>query len=226
MSRELGLVAHYGAKTPTFEAALTPLQKFLSDRFTGSYTPRDSFQVHATILYLGKADEVDPEGVRCLAREWQASFIHPLHIQFGGIVVAADPGIDAMRTFDVARNWCLVHGWPIEPATNGVWAKNDLAALRRSVERFGFRHLYRDVTPFGDPNCYTKVGYMNGEPLLGSDLAEVRGYLAARPFHLDIGYQDLVVVGYEDDTLPPTRTVAVSLAEVAADERAWDALSR
>jgi hypothetical protein len=226
MSPELGLVAHYGAKAPGVDVDLDSLQKFLAVRFSDRYTPRDSFQVHAAIAYLGKAGDVDPEAVRRLARAWRATFSDPLDIQFGGMVAAADPGIDATRTFDVAKNWCLVHGWPVEPTTGGLRAKDYLAVMRRSVERFGFRHLYRDVTPFGDPNCYMKVGFLDGEPGPESDIDEVRAHLAEHPFHLGISFQDLMVVGYSDTTLPPTRTVAVSLEALAVDEHAWDALDR
>jgi hypothetical protein len=225
MSRTLGLVAHYGAKVPGVEADLKSLQEFLSATFSGRYEPRHSFQVHATIVRLGEPDEVDPEVVRRLAQEWQATF-RTLDIQFGGTVVSADPGIDTTRTFDVANNWCLVHGWPVEPTADGLRAKDTLAAIRRSVEKFGFRHLYRDVTRFGDPNCYSKIGLLHGEPGPEGDIASVRAHLAAHPFRLGIGYQDLVVVGSDDNTLPPTRTIAVPLGALAADAHAWDAFDR
>ncbi|MEV6482814.1 hypothetical protein [Streptomyces sp. NPDC051576] len=223
MSQELGLVAHYGAKIPSVEHGLRSIQEFVSGRFSGRYAPRESLQVHATIVYLGKADEVDPEAVRRLAREWRSTFKRSLDIQFGGMVMAADPGIETTRTFDVASNWCLVHGWPVVSTTEGLQAKGYLAEMRRSVERFGFRHLYQDVTPFGDPNCYMKIGFLDGEPEPESDITDVRAHLAAHPFRLAIDYQDLVVVGYDDATLPPRRTVAVSLEAVATDKHAWDA---
>ena len=223
MSLEFGLVAHYGTKTPGVEHDLRSIQEILSGRFSGRYRPRDSPQVHATIVYLGKDEEVDPEAVRRLAREWRSTFKQSLDIQFGGMVSSADPGIETARTFDVANNWCLVHGWPVVSTTKGLHAKRTLAAMRRSVERFGFRHLYHDVTPFGDPNCYMKVGFLDGDPGPESDITEVRAHLAAHPFRLSIAYQDLVVVGYDDTTLPPKHTIAVPFEALATDEHAWGA---
>ncbi len=198
------VVAWYGNKPPPLAQLIGSLHRSAA-RWCGSgFVPRPVPDVHATVLGLESSGAPrDLDGVlRHLATEFERV---PVDVQFGGFA-DTDRRMSSRgqtlheRSLGLWAGHLVLIGWPMAPEPSPR-----LGEIRRSCERFGFRHKYHrgpdvldpDVL---DPDVYLVVGDV-AEPRAGL-VERLRREVLATPVRVPLVMGDVVLVEYVDARLP------------------------
>jgi hypothetical protein len=157
----------------------------------------------------------------------------PLQVQVGGYGKRDYPFTSRQacpweRSFSIQGDKVVVMGWPIcgEPFQQPPASIREarlypltLDAVRRAAQAYGVLHAYhRDLTDI-DNDLFFRIGLLADRTSLTTRVrdtleAEVRQFLSIQPpLILDIRLDQVSVVLYEEDTLPPSSTRAWSLVD-------------
>jgi hypothetical protein len=162
--------------------------------------PRDSAQVHATLIGLERASGPFDPGP--LAAHLHALLARPLTVQFGGFARSDRRLLSRGRPlhergFAVRDGRAVLMGWPV---VDGVPCL-DLADVRQSCAALGVTHRYG-----ADPDVYLVIADVApGTRADGLETA-VRRELASAAVRIPLGAHDLCLVTYDDPALPRAST--------------------
>jgi hypothetical protein len=161
----------------------------------------------------------------------------PLEVQVGGYGKRDYPFTSRQacpyeRSFSIQGDRVVVMGWPIRgkpfsqpPATPSAWIQEaklyppTLDVVRHAAQAYGVLHAYRRALTDIDNDLFFRIGLLVDRTSLTERVrdtleSEVRQFLSMQPpLILDIGLDQVSVVLYEEDTLPPSSTRVWSLAD-------------
>jgi len=184
--------------------------------------------------YQGRDLVMDLEGILDYLRRCDR---FPLQVQVGGYGKRDYPFTSRQacpyeRSFSIQGDKVVVMGWPIggkpfqkPPATPSASIQEarlyplTLDVVRRAAQDYGVLHAYhRDLTDI-DNDLFFRIGLLADRTSLTTRVrdrleAEVRQFLSIQPpLILNIRLDQVSVVLYEEDTLPPSSTRAWSLID-------------
>ena len=213
------LVAWYGPKPAVFRPWLEDLQTAIAGAVGASFQPYPLEQIHATIIDLGAiTNATAPPHQRKLEAWLTEELENPMRIRFGGCheddateLSRGQPRFE--RRFSIQGDKVVLIGWSD--------AGPRLGELRRRCESFGFEHRYHlEPGSQTDNDCYLRLGLLREPGEAGLDRREknsvehrIRSELAQkdREIRVEIRSSDVVIVQYDDETLPLETSRARSL---------------
>ncbi|MEU4475068.1 hypothetical protein [Micromonospora sp. NPDC023888] len=224
------LVAFYGDKPRALESTIRGVQERTASLLPG-FVARPMPEVHATVIGLETPTRVVglDEMRRFLDHVGTSLDRADVVAQFGGFLDRDQPLRSRgrrpyERSFVVSGENVVLIGWPVRP-NDGVPIPV-LDDLRRSYQRFGFRHRYHTTSADTDPDCYLVIGRLpagDDRPpadtaLLAAAEDEIRRFLAASPGTLvPLRSQDISLVRYEEATLVEATSHAYPIGDIDAD---------
>ncbi len=230
------LVAYYGNKPPALAELLKAIQHQLADRLGSAYATYAPEQVHATIIGLeGRrvGDRVLNANYYELRRESRVmgmsrildvvapeSGLLPLQLRIGGFSNdAAYPFASRnrhpyLRSFSIQGDVAVAMGWPVD----GDHFPLTLDRLRRAFNRSGVLHKYHRRPGDVDNDLFFVVGNVDrtriSEDAVRNTQHEMRRFLSSlEPLRIELGRENIAIVGYEDATLPWGRCRVFPLLE-------------
>jgi hypothetical protein len=237
------LVAFIDAKPAALVELLCACQQELSKRLSHKFHPYELQQMHATLVGLehepgspginrnfllarGERRQMDILGYAQAILEWPS---WPLAIRFAGFAPHHLPFYDNSRSpfiasFGIYGNLPVIAGWPIRLQT-GSQAHNsgytqDLDNLRRLAQSYNILHKYHVHPGIQDNSLYLRLGVC--DPLSEQEIASVsldlRTFLQAfGAVTFSLSSQDISLVSYIENTLPPETSHAVPLHQLAPE---------
>jgi hypothetical protein len=228
---QLALVALYGEKPPGLARLIVDCQEQLERALGAAFLPYTVEQVHATILGLEQTvgapgenahfaqlrherRQMDFAGLLDLVRTTPTL---PLTVQIGGFADRAYGFTSRGRTpyarsFTQQGDKAVLMGWPIQPAGKGrMIYPEQLDELRRAFQPLHFLHKYHATPADVDNDFYFRIGLIDMSKVAAARLqtaaADLRHYLSIRqPLLLPVGREQIAIVAYEDERLPPSTT--------------------
>ena len=220
------LVAYYWKETPKtadLKKLISEIQVRLDKKLSGAFTAYSMDQVHATVtglegFHVGRG--VINENYHRLHGQIKQmnmkSFLNwlyhtrrlPIEFQIGGFDYSnpypfTSQGLHPyIRSFAVRGSIAVAMGWPVRDSHYPM----DLDSLRRCANDFNILHKYHDAGGSVDNDFFFVLGRVDRGRLTEQKIQDaqdiVRDYMAANPIRLEVGKDNLSVVGYTDTTLP------------------------
>lgn len=179
-----------------------------------------------------------------------ADFLHsgghfPLQVQIGGFhdrdyAFTSQGRRPYERSFWIAGDKAVLMGWPIrghpmpleEPSSLDLIHESRIYSdaldrIRQAAQSFNILHKYHRGPADVDNDLYLTLGRLepsrSSEEMKRATANKVREFLSSsQPCLLEISAQDLHLVAYEDESLPPESTRAWPIREGAAElEAIW-----
>ena len=236
--KQVTLVAGYGTKCRGFAGLLERCcAKVGGSSLHACFRPYDLEQIHGTLVGMERAPD-DRELINAnlltrtgrrvpmdFSRLMEVLRRHlPMRIRFGGFGFGERPFLSAgltpyERSFQVqwSTSRCTLIGWPHEGGDfTGRRIVNDLRDELAKV--CGLGHKYH-----GDNDFFVVLGLMVApagrdgvhEAAASKLEEELRAFLSAHPFDLELTLRDLSIMVYDDVTLPLKSTTRYPVAELA-----------
>jgi hypothetical protein len=233
---QLGIVAFYGEKPPVLAHLIEACQQQLRRALGAAFQPYELAQIHATMLGLEQAEDgldinrnfaqvhnerrvMDVAGLLAFLRTTDAL---PIIVQLAGFADRPYPFTSRGRTpfarsCTIQGDRVVLMGWPNHSQAKGSAAyPPTLSDLRRAGEQFNVLHKYHTKPGDADNDFYLRLGLLDtaatSAGLIASASADLRNFLRVlQPTHLSVGVNQLALVAYHDERLPPASTRSWSL---------------
>jgi hypothetical protein len=231
---EAAIVAFYGEGKPVaLRHFVADLQGSLADGLGDAFVPRSLGTVHTTLIGL---DSVAPDArgdLRTLVEDAGTDLVglaadlvglRPPTIQYGGF----EPGRPGLRSRGLSLHErslvrggsdVVLVGWPVESGEPCL-ALHD---ARMAAKDFGFEHRYPLTDEEPDPDSHLVIGTLAGHADAGSVdavVADLRDRMARQDAcRVEMRAEDLAVVLYSENDLPPGTTTVVPLTDLVATAR-------
>jgi hypothetical protein len=124
------------------------------------------------------------------------------------------------RSFVISGQSVVLIGWPVRIGDGTPIPVLD--DLRRSYQRFGFRHRYHSAPTDTDPDCYLVIGRLSDPASAGAALAvageaEIRRVLSASSgVRVSLRSPDISLVRYKEATLAAATSRAYPIRDLDA----------
>jgi hypothetical protein len=223
-------VALYGAKPEPLRLLLESVRKIVTARLGSAFEPYSLDQVHGTLIVLsGWPDGQVPGAVtnqyflehRGIRRAMDLDLVQellarqlspPLQIRIGGLG-PADPAPFTSRgqhlherSFSAQAGALVLAGWPAI-SLRSAGARQPLDRLRRSMTAAGVLHRYHAAPADVDDDFHLVAGhYRDAAPdSVRAAVVAVRQHLARQPVDVQVGPDQVVLVGSDSPTLARPR---------------------
>lgn len=240
--RQCSLLTIYGQKSKEFIQLVEDCQQALEANIGNDFKAYNLNSIHATIIgfersqrgilinrnFFDLRNEVREMDILGYADWLSKSPVLPFSVRIGGFSPFETPFLDHgmipyERAFGIYGNKAVVIGWPV--ASEGAEQSSpqliqSLAHLRRGASDFNILHAYHPDDSSSDNTFYFRIGLIENH--LGERTHEIEQTLRhlisqLDPIFVQIGYDDLYLVSYVDQTLPVESTLARPIKDVNTD---------
>jgi hypothetical protein len=233
---QLALVAFYGEKPPGLARLIADCQAQLARALGAAFLPYAVEQIHATLVGMEQTAGAPGENANFAQHRQQRrrmdfagllDFVRttvtlPMTVQIGGFAdrvygFTSRGRTPYARSFTQQSDKAVLMGWPVDLASKGrTIYPTQLDELRRAVQSFNILHKYHAAPEEVDNDFYFRIGLLEMSKVSAARLqtaaADLRHYLSIRqPLLLPLGREQLSIVAYEDERLPPSTTRRWSL---------------